>query len=48
MKKLTVRCSDEEYKILVEYCTQTDRTQNDVFREMIRKLNKSRARSTGL
>ncbi|MBN3906939.1 MAG: ribbon-helix-helix protein, CopG family [Nostoc sp. NMS1] len=48
MKKLTVRCSDEEYKILLEYCAQTDRTQNDVFREIIRKLNKSRRRTTGL
>ncbi|MFQ4143385.1 ribbon-helix-helix protein, CopG family [Chlorogloeopsis sp. ULAP02] len=42
MKRLTVRCSDEEYEILVEYCTNTDRTQNDVLRQLIRKLKKSR------
>ncbi|QSV56313.1 MAG: ribbon-helix-helix protein, CopG family [Dolichospermum sp. UKL201] len=48
MKKLTVRCSDEEYEILLKYCEETDRTQNDVLREMIRKLKESRARSTGL
>ncbi|EKE99880.1 ribbon-helix-helix protein, CopG family, partial [Tolypothrix sp. PCC 7601] len=48
MKKLTVRCSNEEYETLLKYCEETDRTQNDVLREMIRKLKKSRARSTGL
>ncbi|NMG19790.1 ribbon-helix-helix protein, CopG family [Brasilonema bromeliae] len=48
MKKLTIRCSDEEYKILVEYCKETDRTQNDVLRELIRKLKKSRPRRAGL
>ncbi|MEH1874580.1 CopG family transcriptional regulator [Nostoc sp.] len=42
MKKLTIRCSDEEYSILVEYCQQTDRTHNDVLRELIRKLKKSK------
>ncbi|MBD2494403.1 ribbon-helix-helix protein, CopG family [Nostoc sp. FACHB-280] len=48
MKKLTIRCSDEEYEILAEYCAETSRTQNDVLREFIRKLKKSRASSTGL
>ncbi|MEA5563843.1 ribbon-helix-helix protein, CopG family [Anabaena sp. UHCC 0399] len=48
MKKLTVRCSDEEYEILLAYCEETDRTQNDVLRELIRKLKKSRPRRTGL
>ncbi|MBD2505256.1 ribbon-helix-helix protein, CopG family [Anabaena azotica] len=48
MKRLTVRCSDEEYEALVEYCAKKNRTQNDVLRELIRKLKKSRAKSTGL
>ncbi|MFL9456378.1 MULTISPECIES: ribbon-helix-helix protein, CopG family [Nostocales] len=43
-----MRCSDEEYEILVEHCKQTSRTQNDVIRELIRKLKKSRPRRTGL
>ncbi|MEH2024089.1 ribbon-helix-helix protein, CopG family [Nostoc sp.] len=47
MKKLTVRCSDEEYKILVEHCEDADRTQNDVLRELIRKLKKSRSFRSG-
>ncbi|XZN95351.1 MAG: ribbon-helix-helix protein, CopG family [Microcoleus sp.] len=38
MKKLTIRCSDEEYEKLAEYCKLTNRTQNDVFREFIRKI----------
>jgi Ribbon-helix-helix protein, copG family len=38
MKKLTVRCSDEEYEILAKYCKLKNRTQNDVFRELIRKI----------
>lgn len=42
MKKLTIRCSDEEYEMLVDYCAEASRTQNDVLRELIRKLNKSR------
>jgi hypothetical protein len=50
VKKLTVRCSDEEYAILVEYCNSVERTQNDVFREIIRNLEKKKSRSfrTGL
>ncbi|MDB9303053.1 CopG family transcriptional regulator [Nodularia spumigena CS-591/12] len=48
MKKLTVRCSEQEYEMLIEYCQQTNRTQNDVLRELIRKLKKSRPRKTGL
>ncbi|MBD2298247.1 ribbon-helix-helix protein, CopG family [Nostoc sp. FACHB-190] len=48
MKKLTIRCSEEEYETLVEYCLETNRTQNDVLREFIRKLKKSRPRKTGL
>ncbi|MEH2412928.1 ribbon-helix-helix protein, CopG family [Nostoc sp.] len=48
MKRLTVRCSDGEYEILLEHCQETDRTQNDVLRELIRKLNKSHPRRAGL
>lgn len=48
MKKLTIRCSEEEYKLLVEYCLETSRTQNDVLRELIRNLKKSRPSRTGL
>ncbi|MBD2412049.1 CopG family transcriptional regulator [Nostoc calcicola FACHB-389] len=48
MKRLTVRCSDQEYEILVEYCTETNRTQNDVLRELIRNLKKSRPRRVRL
>jgi hypothetical protein len=38
MKQITVRCSDDEYDVLVAYCTKTERTQNDVLRELVRKL----------
>ena len=38
MKKLTVRCSDEEHQILVNYCNKKERKQNDVLRELIRNL----------
>ncbi len=40
MKQITVRCSDEEYKLLLEYCEKKERTQNDVLRELIRTLKK--------
>jgi predicted CopG family antitoxin len=39
MKKLTVRCSDQEYDLLVKYCEKTERSLNDVLRELIRKLD---------
>ncbi|MGD1909368.1 MAG: ribbon-helix-helix protein, CopG family [Rivularia sp. (in: cyanobacteria)] len=42
MKKLTIRCSDAEYEILLAHCEETERTQNDVLRDLIRKLKKSR------
>ncbi|NMF67544.1 CopG family transcriptional regulator, partial [Brasilonema octagenarum UFV-OR1] len=29
MKKLTIRCSDDEYAVLIEYCASIERTQND-------------------
>jgi hypothetical protein len=38
MKKLTIRCSDDEHNILVAYCDKTKRKQNDVLRELIRDL----------
>ncbi|MGB3404452.1 MAG: ribbon-helix-helix protein, CopG family [Microcoleaceae cyanobacterium] len=38
MKKLTIRCSEKEYEDLVAYCGQENRSQNDVLRELIRKL----------
>jgi hypothetical protein len=41
---------DEEYETLMGYCQETDRTQNDVLREIIRKLKtkKSRPSRAGL
>jgi len=41
-RKLTIRCSDEEYKILVNYCIKREQTQNDVLREHIRSLPKKK------
>ncbi|MBN3961028.1 ribbon-helix-helix protein, CopG family [Nostoc sp. NMS8] len=38
MKKLTVRCSDEEYEILVKYCHKKERSLNDILRELIRTV----------
>lgn len=38
MKKLTVRPSDREFAILSLFCEQTERTQNDVMRELIRSI----------
>ncbi|MGV0027327.1 ribbon-helix-helix protein, CopG family [Phormidesmis priestleyi] len=38
MKKLTVRCSDEEYESLLRYCEKKERSLNDVLRELIRRL----------
>jgi hypothetical protein len=40
MKKLTIRCSDEEYEILLAYCAKKEQTQNEVLREQIRLLKK--------
>ncbi len=39
MKKLTVRCSDEEYEQLLKHCEKKERSLNDVMRELIRSLN---------
>jgi hypothetical protein len=38
MKKLTVRCSDEQYEILLAYCEAKEQTQNSVLRAQIEKL----------
>jgi hypothetical protein len=40
-KTLTIRPSDREYDHLSKYCQITDRTQNDVIRELIRSLSVS-------
>ncbi|MEI2580166.1 ribbon-helix-helix protein, CopG family [Scytonema sp. PRP1] len=48
MKKLTVRCSDEEYALLVQHCKDKERSLNDVLRELIRTLDKSRPSRAGL
>jgi len=40
-KTLTVRPSDREYEHLSRYCEITDRTQNEVIRELIRSLSVS-------
>jgi len=39
MTKITIRPSDSEYEHLVKYCKTKGRTQNDVLRELIRKLS---------
>ncbi|PIG95330.1 CopG family transcriptional regulator [Gloeocapsopsis sp. IPPAS B-1203] len=41
MKKLTIRCSDEEYALLIKYCKEKERSLNDVLRELIRGLNRT-------
>jgi len=38
MKKLTVRCSDEEHELLLKYSEKKERSLNDVLRELIRSL----------
>ncbi|MBE9183138.1 ribbon-helix-helix protein, CopG family [Oculatella sp. LEGE 06141] len=38
MKKLTVRCSEDEYALLLKHCEKKERSQNDVIRELIRSL----------
>lgn len=41
MKKgLFVRLSEPELNILKAYCEQTDRTQSDVIRSLVRNLSK--------
>ena len=39
MKQVTTRVSDREYEHLARFCQQTERTQSDVIRELIRKLS---------
>jgi len=38
MKQLTIRCSDEQYEILMAYCKAKEKTLNSVLREQIDKL----------
>ncbi|MFP5271078.1 ribbon-helix-helix protein, CopG family [Coleofasciculus sp.] len=38
MRQVLIRCSDAEAQRLKQYCAQTERSQNDVLRELIRKL----------
>lgn len=38
-KALTVRITEDEMKILKEYCIKAERTQSDVVREFIRSLS---------
>ena len=38
MKQLLVKLSDEEYKVLEEYCKKTGRTKSAVIRYQISKL----------
>lgn len=39
-KKLTVRCSDEEYAILVAFCKAKEKSQNTVIRELIARMKR--------
>ena len=41
MKQLLVKLSDEEYKILEDYCKKTGRTKSAVIRYQISKLDKN-------
>ena len=45
MKKLTIRCSDEEYEKLLAYCKAKEKTQNTVLRELISELKIARSHS---
>jgi predicted DNA-binding protein len=40
MKQLLVKLSEEEYKILEEYCRKTSRTKSAVIRREIARLKK--------
>jgi predicted DNA-binding protein len=39
MKKITIRCTEEEHQQLLSYCKHKGRSQNEVIREQIRKLS---------
>jgi Arc/MetJ-type ribon-helix-helix transcriptional regulator len=38
MQKITARLSNQEYLEIQEFCERTERTQNDVVRESIRRF----------
>jgi predicted DNA-binding protein len=39
MKKMTLRCTEEEHQQLLSFCKHKGRSQNEVIREQIRKLS---------
>jgi predicted DNA-binding protein len=39
MKKMTLRCTEEERQKLLSFCKHKGRSQNEVIREQIRKLS---------
>lgn len=39
MKTITIRLGDKEYQHLKDFCAFKERNQNDVVRELIRKLS---------
>jgi predicted DNA-binding protein len=41
MKQVLIRVSERELEHLKQYCESTQRTQNDVLRELIRRLSVS-------
>ncbi|MFP5269827.1 ribbon-helix-helix protein, CopG family [Coleofasciculus sp.] len=46
MKQISIRCSDAEFEQLKRYCAKTERTQNDVLRELIRNLTTTDKKSS--
>lgn len=38
MKQVLIRVSEKELEHLKKYCEMTERTQNDVLRELVRRL----------
>ncbi|HAX78769.1 MAG TPA: CopG family transcriptional regulator [Cyanobacteria bacterium UBA11372] len=40
-RRINIRLSAKEYDLLVRYCKQESRSQSDVIRELIRKLDVS-------
>jgi hypothetical protein len=47
-KKITIRLTEQEWKILDTYCQQQLRNKTDVLRECIRKLTKKVRKSERL
>ena len=40
MKRLEVKISDEEARVLEQYCKQSEKTKTDVLRSYIRQLKR--------